>query len=263
MTKILIIENDAQIIFSLEKSLSGKNYKIIEAKNGAVGIEKVQKHMPDIILCDVNLPKTNGYQVLKALKSNPATIVIPLILIGSNRAKAVRKGMNLGADDYLFKPLIADQLSEAIAAQLKKQSLIKKWFPSQFQHLSQQKSVKHDELASNSYSCPQIKEVFDFIEAHYHEAISLRDVAKELGFSPTYLTELVKRETGKTVNRWIIKRRLTAACTLLLETTNSIESIAESVGYNNLTHFFNQFRKHYSNTPNVWRKTNRNKWNYE
>ena len=264
MTKILIIENGAQIRCSLKKHLMKKKYEIIEAKNGNAGIQKTQKHLPDLIVCDINIPELDGYQVLKALKNDSATVIIPFILIGSSSTKAkVRKGMNLGADDYLLKPLIAAELSEAISAQLKKQSLIKEWFPFLFQHLSQSELVKQDELARNSYSYPQIKEVFDFIEAHYHEAISLRDVAKELGFSPTYLTELVKRETGKTVNRWIIKRRLTAACTLLLETTNSIESIAESVGYNNLTHFFNQFRQYYSNTPHVWRKTNRKKWNYK
>ena len=264
MTKFLIIGNNAQVKYSLKKYLMNKNHEIIEVNNGNLGIQQAQRHLPDIIICDTNTSKLNGYQVLKTLKNRPATVVIPFILIGSNGTREeVRKGMNFGADDYLYKPLIAAELSEAIAAQLKKQSLIKEWFPSQFKHLSQHKSVKDDELARNSYSCPQIKEVFDFIEAHYHEAISLRDVAKEIGFSPPYLTELVKRETGKTVNRWIIKRRLTAACTLLLETTNSIESIAESVGYNNLTHFFNQFRQYYSNSPHVWRKTNRKKWNYK
>ena len=63
---------------------------------------------------------------------------------------------------------------------------------------------------------PQLKEVFDFIEAHYHQGITLCDVAQAVGYSPAYLTNRVGKLTGETVNCWIVKRRMTAACLLLL-----------------------------------------------
>ena len=261
MTKVLVIEDDLPTREIFLECLKIEGFETIEAKNGQIGLQKAQKYLPDIITCGITMPKLDGYQVLENLRKEPATAIIPFIFLTNESSKAkIRRGMELGADDYLIKPITPTELLRAIAAQLKKRSLFQKLFPFQFQQVSQQEMVEIEESATSDrhfYSCPHLKQVFDFIEAHYHEAISLRDVAKEVGFSPTYLTELVKRKTGTTVNRWIIKRRLIAACAQLLETNNSIEFIAESVGYNNLTHFFNQFRKHYQTTPKVWRQTRR------
>ena len=261
MTKILLIENDVQVKTFLSESLKEEGFEVIEAKNGRIGVREAQKHQPDLIACNIIIPELDGDRVLKTLRANPATAIIPFIfLTDKDDRSTVRRGMELGADDCLVKPFTAAEFSGAIAAQLKKRSLFQQWFPFRFQPVSSQILAETDDSnigEINFYSCPHLREVFDFIEAHYHEAISLRHVASKVGFSPTYLTELVKRKTGKTVNRWIIERRLTAACSLLLETTNSIESVAESVGYNNLTHFFNQFRKHYKTTPKIWRQTYR------
>jgi AraC-like DNA-binding protein len=100
---------------------------------------------------------------------------------------------------------------------------------------------------------PQLKKVFEYIEENYHNAIGLCDVAQTLGYSTAYLTDFVRRKTGQTVNQWIISRRLSEACHLLLTTNQSIESIAMSIGYQNVGHFFRQFRKNYDSTPQTWR----------
>lgn len=261
MSKILIIESNLRTKKALDECLKTKSFETIEAKNSAAGIFKAQKHIPDLIICDMELHKSSGFEVLKSLQKIPATVIIPFIFITSkNTESEFRQAMVLGANDCLSVPFTPIELSEAISTQLKKRSLLEQWYPFQFQPVSSPaiaETGKSKVRNSGFNSCSQLNGVFDFIEAHYHEGISLQDVAKGVGFSSTYLTELVKRQTGKTVNRWIIERRLTAACSLLLETTNSIESIAESVGYNNLTHFFSQFRKHYQTTPKVWRQTYR------
>jgi len=100
---------------------------------------------------------------------------------------------------------------------------------------------------------PQLKRVFEYIETNYHEAIGLREVAQALGYSTAYLTDFVRRKTGRPVHQWIVTRRLSEACHLLQNTNQSIESIAFGVGYQNVGHFFRQFRKHYDTTPQTWR----------
>ena len=95
---------------------------------------------------------------------------------------------------------------------------------------------------SNSYKkifplIPRLRVVFDFIELNYHQNIKSKEVAQTVGYSSAYLTDLVKRMTGKTVNEWIIERRVAQAKYLLLETDKSIESIAFEIGYQNLNHF--------------------------
>jgi YesN/AraC family two-component response regulator len=110
---------------------------------------------------------------------------------------------------------------------------------------------------SQFYSRAQLKAVFQFIAAHYHQSISLCDVAKAVGYSPAYLTDLVRRETGQTVNQWIIEHRLNQASCLLLATNQTVSQIAETVGYQNINYFFRQFRHYYGTTPQIWRKLQR------
>ena len=106
-------------------------------------------------------------------------------------------------------------------------------------------------------SIPRLCEVFEFIEFNYHQSISLKEVAQAVGYSSAYLTDLVRRLTGKTVNNWIIERRIVEASTLLLETNDSVDEIALKVGYQNINHFYCQFRDYYKNTPRAWREVQR------
>lgn len=104
-----------------------------------------------------------------------------------------------------------------------------------------------------------LSSVFDFIEAHYQDSISLREVALAVGRSPAHLTDLVRRETGKTVLSWIVSRRMAEARRLLLETSQSVEQIAEAVGYFDRRHFSRQFLRLHESTPQTWRKTHQSK----
>ncbi|BAZ71109.1 transcriptional regulator (plasmid) [Fischerella sp. NIES-4106] len=106
-------------------------------------------------------------------------------------------------------------------------------------------------------SIPLLCEVFEFIELNYHQSIRLKEVAQAVGYSSAYLTDLVRRLTGKTVNNWIVERRIAEASTLLLETNYSVEEIALKVGYQNINHFYCQFRNYYKNTPRAWRESQR------
>lgn len=102
---------------------------------------------------------------------------------------------------------------------------------------------------------PLLLNVFRFIEEHYQESISLRDVAVAVGRSPAYLTDLVRQKTGKTVLAWIIECRMAEARRLLLETSQTIEQIAEAAGYFDRRHFSRQFLRCHGTTPQAWRKT--------
>ena len=106
-------------------------------------------------------------------------------------------------------------------------------------------------------SIPRLLEVFEFIELNYHQSIKLKEVAQAVGYSPAYLTDLVRKLTGKTVNNWIVERRIAEASILLLETNFSVEQIAFNIGYQNINHFYCQFRNYYQNTPGAWREAQR------
>lgn len=110
---------------------------------------------------------------------------------------------------------------------------------------------------------PKLHEVFQFIEANYHQSITLCDVAQAVGYSSAYLTDLVRRQTGKTVNQWIVERRIAEARRLLMETDQTGNEIALSVGYQSEGHFFRQFRQYHGTTPQVWRNCQRTQLSIE
>lgn len=106
-------------------------------------------------------------------------------------------------------------------------------------------------------SHPLLTSVFLFIENNYRNQIGLCHVAKAVNRAPAYLTDFVRRETGRTVLSWIIERRLAEARRLLLMTNLSVERVAEAVGYFDTGHFIRQFRRVHDMTPRAWRNVHR------
>src|SRR5947209_17740815 len=121
MKKILVIDDEEWLREMVQLALAQKGYDVFEAGNGASGIEVAQKQLPDLILCDVNMEKVDGYGTLSSLRNEPATAAIPFILMtGLADSAGMRHGMELGADDYLPKPFTIDALYAAVEARLKK-----------------------------------------------------------------------------------------------------------------------------------------------
>ena len=260
MTKILVIENERETRQMLRECLELEGFEVISAENGLQGVEQAHAHLPDVIICDITMPKLDGYGVLKTLRQNLDTAIIPLIFVTGKSSKSqMRQGMELGANDYLVKPFTPEELLAAIAAQVQQKNIFQQWFAVKSQDTKESVEPETDDFAKFAplfASGSQLKTIYEFIEAHYHESIALKDVAQHFGFSAAYLTELVKNQTGEPINRWIIKRRVTAARNLLLKTEKSVEQIAEAVGYQSINHFFRQFRQYYGNSPKAWRKAN-------
>src|SRR6266850_1736803 len=121
MKKILVIDDEEWLREMVQLALRQKGFEVIEAKNGAVGIEVAQKELPDLVLCDVNMEQMDGYLTLSSLRNDPATASIPFILMtGLADNAGMRHGMELGADDYLPKPFTIDALYAAVDARIKK-----------------------------------------------------------------------------------------------------------------------------------------------
>jgi len=104
---------------------------------------------------------------------------------------------------------------------------------------------------------PLLADVFGFIDEHYRERISLREVARAVSLSPGHLTTLVRRRTGRTVLGWIAERRMAQARRLLVETDLSVEEVGRSVGYADAGYFVRSFRRTHGATPLGWRRAGR------
>jgi len=124
MKKILVIEDEPEMRRNVTTLLRYHDYAPIAAENGRQGIEVARKEKPDLILCDVMMPELDGYGVLQALQADPLLAQTPFIFLTAKGEKDdLRSGMNLGADDYLTKPVANVDLVRAIEARLRRSSL--------------------------------------------------------------------------------------------------------------------------------------------
>lgn len=122
MNHILVIEDHPQMRENLILMLEMEGFDVLWAEDGRRGLELARTRVPDLILCDVMMPGLDGYGVLHALRADPATATIPLIFLTAKGEKAdLRAGMNLGADDYLVKPVGKREVLAAIEARLRRQ----------------------------------------------------------------------------------------------------------------------------------------------
>src|SRR5947199_7396255 len=121
MKTILVIDDEEWLREMVHLALQQKGFDVVEAENGAKGIDLARKELPDLILCDVNMEKMDGYRTLSSLRNEPSTASIPFILMtGLADNAGMRHGMELGADDYLPKPFTIEGLYAAVEARLKK-----------------------------------------------------------------------------------------------------------------------------------------------
>ena len=117
--RVLVIEDDIRWRTWVEANLESAGHKVHSAPDGLAGLEMVAKVKPDIILCDIEMPRLNGFGVLEALRQQPGLSDIPLVFLTSRNARVdQRKGMALGADDYLTKPFSREELLSSIAGAL-------------------------------------------------------------------------------------------------------------------------------------------------
>lgn len=125
MTKVLVIEDEAHLRENIVSILSFEGFDTLAAADGAIGIDLARKQVPDLILCDIMMPHLDGYGVLVALRSEPATSMIPIIFLTAKAGRDdFRYGMALGADDYVTKPFTPDELLDTIHTRLERQRLL-------------------------------------------------------------------------------------------------------------------------------------------
>lgn len=129
MKKILLIEDNKVVRENTADILELANYEVATAENGKLGVLLAKHYKPDVIICDIMMPELNGYEVLENLSNDKETAGTPFIFLTAKTDTIdFRKGMNLGADDYLTKPFEENDLLEAVAMRLKKHTFLKKEF---------------------------------------------------------------------------------------------------------------------------------------
>ncbi|MBE9222733.1 response regulator [Cyanobacterium stanieri LEGE 03274] len=217
MTTILVIDDDVSIRDSIREILTTLDFQVITASNGKQGLQLIKKNSLDLILCDVSMPTMTGYELLETLQSQEKFSSIPFIfLTGNSDTRNMRKGMELGADDYLFKPFTIDSLLKAINTRLEKTARLKK-----------QSSTRLTELRHNiSFALPH--EINTPLNGINSSAQLLKDYADNL--SQEELKEIADLilESSKRLTHLMQNFLLYAELELISQDNQKIEHIRQS-----------------------------------
>lgn len=157
MKTVLLIEDDVALRENTAELLELSNFKVLKASNGKTGLKLAKNQLPNIIVCDIMMPELDGYKVVELLSKNDATKYIPFIFLSAKtERKDVRKGMDLGADDYITKPFSEDELISAIKSRLAKASIL--------QDLRKNKSSSVHQLNENENEIKNLNDLKNFFD---------------------------------------------------------------------------------------------------
>lgn len=141
MNRILVIEDDTEILENIEEVLELQSFRALTAKDSSMGLELAKTERPDLVICDVIMPNVDGYSVLNQLRQDEETAAIPFIfLTGKSERSEVRLGMELGADDYLTKPFTNEELVRAVQSCLNRQMRLERRYEAQEREIASLKA---------------------------------------------------------------------------------------------------------------------------
>lgn len=146
MTKILVIEDEHMLRDEVVEWLTFEDYEVFNAQDGVAGLECAFRDRPDLVVCDIMMPRLDGYGVLLEMRSNPGTAAIPFIFMTAKvTPEDIRRGMVFGADDYLTKPFTRLDLLDAIKARLEKKALVERSHQNDIEQLETALEQEHEQ----------------------------------------------------------------------------------------------------------------------
>ena len=240
MYSIMIVEDEYLVRQGIASLVNYEQFGmqvIAQAENGREAWQKFQENPADILLTDINMPQMNGLELAKLVRDQAPKCHI-VFLTGYDDFDYARTAIKLGADDYLLKPFSKDDVEEMLAKVQTK--LDKERKKAQIQNLVDQ--GQHSELEEAIH------------ERLADSELSLKNLAFQLGFSPSYLSVLIKKELGLPFQDYLIQERMKKAKLLLLTTDLKIYEIAEQVGFEDMNYFSQRFKQVVGLTPRQFKK---------
>jgi len=245
--RILVVEDDAEVNNYLV-SLLQPLYCVESVFDGSAGYNKALEIKPDLILSDVMMPKTDGFELCKKIKSNDETSTIPVILLTAKSAANFKLlGVQTGADEFISKPFDPDYLIEKIRHLLENRKKLKKQF-------SKSVRLEPTDVEITSSEEQFIQKTIALIEKNLqNHAFNSEILASELNMSSSSLYRRLKAMTGSSTAEFIRSIRIKRAGQLLADKERTITEIAYDVGFSDAKHFRTVFQKHFGCSPSEYR----------
>lgn len=247
---ILIMEDDTETASFIASLLSTKGFRILRAGNGKDGVKLAEQNLPDLIISDMMMPLMDGTEATEIIKSHPLTAHIPLILLSARSVDTARlEGLNAGADGYLSKPFIPDELTQLVENLLKtsenqRQQIVRNVGNSE-------KSVSQRIGGDDMYLSGLIK----IIEEHLEDAeFSVNELASEANISRSQLHRKITTLTGLSTTHFIRNVRLEFAIDLLRKNAGNVSDVAYACGFTSPSYFSRSFTEYFGKSPSEFLK---------
>ncbi|RXG21917.1 substrate-binding domain-containing protein [Leeuwenhoekiella aequorea] len=249
--QILVIEDNKDLLQFLAKKLA-QQFEIYTS-DGTNAIEKATEEIPDIIICDINLPDKNGFEICATLKDNLTTSHIPIILLTANSDKeSYLKGLDAKADLYITKPFSYDVLMQSIKSMLYNREKLRYYFTNNLFRENPTLQIKSPEQKF-------LIDINDIVKNSFENAdFSVENLAESMGISRVQLYRKTKAILGYGVNDFINNFRLAKAQELLEKSNNNISEIAYQSGFSTPSYFSTAFKAKYGESPAAYRKNFKN-----
>jgi len=250
---ILIVEDNSDLREYVCDSL-GHQYQILEAQDGEEGQKRAIEKVPDLIISDVMMPKIDGFELCKRLKTDERTSHIPIILLTARAGMESKiEGLETGADDYITKPFNARELLVRINNLLELRQKLRERFLKDAEQIGLSALIDLPKADISSMEQKFLQKVISIVNTNLSDPeFTVKIFCAEMAMSNMQLHRKLVAVTGQTANRFIRSYRLNHAAKLLKKRAGNVTEIAYEVGFNNLSWFAKCFQEHFGMSPSEY-----------
>ncbi|MDO4790276.1 MAG: response regulator [Porphyromonas sp.] len=247
---VLIVEDNNDVALYL-KSILRDRYNLLFAQNGEEGLELAEKHIPDIIVTDVMMPLMDGFELCQRVRESILLNHIPIIVLTAKASEQDRlKGLNLGVEEYLYKPFKPEELQIRIKNILDSRRLLKEKY-----RMAIDKENDSEPRELNDRDMKFVQKVTDLIYSQLKNSdMNASYLADKIAISPSQLSRKLSALTGHSTMSYVLQIRLSKAKKMLREESLSIIEVAEACGFSDPNYFSRVFKKEVGMPPSQYQK---------
>jgi signal transduction histidine kinase/DNA-binding response OmpR family regulator len=242
-TTVLLVDDNVELREFLAQRLQ-LDYRVLQAGDGEAALSAARAHLPDVVVSDVNMPRMDGIALLRALKADPATSAIGVVLLASGATVEARaEGFSIGADDYIYKPFNTTELLARIAGLIASRTQLRK--------------ALVEAVSGGEHEAPPEDPLIARVRAAVHarlddSAFGVAELAAELHMERTTLFKRLKALGAPAPVKLMRDIRLEAAARMLREAAGQVTEVAYACGYQSLSHFSSSFSEKFGVRPSEY-----------